>query len=771
MRDPDGLVQPPPPPPAAEVVLYTQSFDAGASCVQAGWTKMDLSGAGQYMGLFKGFSQVQQDKCDLNLSCVWAAISGSTETYACGGFPGQIAVPKGNVLGQYVNNEIWSPIIAGPGVFGSEVRLEFTVYRDNPVDDLVFYKWHVRTIDAGGVPGAWRDLGFVYYGGKGWLRQTQSVGAFLDLAPGNSIQIALGVVDRCGDWCGVYGTGSCHSHAPLLDSVTLTQVLTFGPQWAIRDIDQFQDNFSSDGSSTGTVRADMAKDIRPAMNPFIVPGDSAVVTVSDPSFALAVDPFVGGDAVYMFVTVKPPGQPGKSGDALSGDLVRWPHVAPKDFVDAAGVPWTCLRLDPVIPAVPNTFCIDLNDDLFEPGDMVCFFYSAVDGGFFSTTYAFGSDLSATGAVLAEAAANPSEFTCLPTGHGGDILYVDGMDGRGAQPLWDSAFEILGIGEVDRYDIRGPSSGVNNGLGSRVVNVQTQLNDFYRKILWDCGDLSVTLGDGGATFPGHKTDDYNLINTFLDNLQVQGGVYVCGDDVALQLTRLVGASAVTFKSTYITYTLTTGNQVPSYGIAPLGRGITGRCFNNDVFVVYGGCPLINDFDVIAPTGMSLMEVTYGPPAANNGAVISKVTNNSHGVDVGVLLSGFAFEYIRDDESDGIADRMDHLHDILLWLGNVVGQPVDVTPVRENSLSQNYPNPFNPQTTIAFALKERGPVSLKIYGVSGELVRTLANEELGAGPHTKVWDGRDDSGQTVSSGVYFYRLAAKNFTQTRKMVALK
>jgi hypothetical protein len=198
-------------------------------------------------------------------------------------------------------------------------------------------------------------------------------------------------------------------------------------------------------------------------------------------------------------------------------------------------------MSPVVPAVPNTFCVDLDDDLFTPGDMVCFFYCAENVLpippflFPIRTYAFGSDLQATGTVLAEAWSHPAEFTCLPAGgwqNGGDILYVDGMDGRGAQPYWDTAFLEVGIlDQVDRYDIRGPSSGVNNALDSRVANIQTQLNDCYKKILWDCGDLTVTLGDGGATFPGHKTDDYGLINTFLDNLMTPGGAYVCGDDAA------------------------------------------------------------------------------------------------------------------------------------------------------------------------------------------------------------------------------------------------
>ena len=84
---------------------------------------------------------------------------------------------------------------------------------------------------------------------------------------------------------------------------------------------------------------------------------------------------------------------------------------------------------------------------------------------------------------------------------------------------------------------------------------------------------------------------------------------------------------------------------------------------------------------------------------------------------------------------------------------------------------YPNPFNPQTTIAFTLRDRGPVSLKVYDVSGQLVRTLADEELAAGSHSRVWDGHDGSGKSVASGVYFYKLVTNDFSQTRKMVLLK
>ena len=95
----------------------------------------------------------------------------------------------------------------------------------------------------------------------------------------------------------------------------------------------------------------------------------------------------------------------------------------------------------------------------------------------------------------------------------------------------------------------------------------------------------------------------------------------------------------------------------------------------------------------------------------------------------------------------------------------------TPSGSNQLAQNYPNPFNPQTTIAFSVNDRGLVTLRVYDVAGGLVRTLAHEEFTAGAHTKVWDGRNDAGSPVSSGVYFYKLVANDFTQTKKMVLLK
>ena len=89
----------------------------------------------------------------------------------------------------------------------------------------------------------------------------------------------------------------------------------------------------------------------------------------------------------------------------------------------------------------------------------------------------------------------------------------------------------------------------------------------------------------------------------------------------------------------------------------------------------------------------------------------------------------------------------------------------------ALMQNYPNPFNPSTEISFDLPKASNVELRIFNVLGQQVRTLSNGAMEAGQHKIVWDGRDQGGSQVSSGVYFYRLTAGNYTDTKKMMLLK
>jgi hypothetical protein len=89
----------------------------------------------------------------------------------------------------------------------------------------------------------------------------------------------------------------------------------------------------------------------------------------------------------------------------------------------------------------------------------------------------------------------------------------------------------------------------------------------------------------------------------------------------------------------------------------------------------------------------------------------------------------------------------------------------------ALNQNYPNPFNPSTEISFALKADGNVRLTVFNVLGQQVSTLINEFMPAGNHTITWDGRSNDGGSAASGIYFYRIQANDYVETRKMTLLK
>jgi hypothetical protein len=102
--------------------------------------------------------------------------------------------------------------------------------------------------------------------------------------------------------------------------------------------------------------------------------------------------------------------------------------------------------------------------------------------------------------------------------------------------------------------------------------------------------------------------------------------------------------------------------------------------------------------------------------------------------------------------------------------IIDEPAVKLP-RATLLYENYPNPFNPHTTIKFHLQQAGPVTLKIYNIKGQLVNVLVDDTEGEGYHEVSWDGKDKKANTVSSGIYFYKLTVDGETTTRKMVLLQ
>jgi hypothetical protein len=134
-----------------------------------------------------------------------------------------------------------------------------------------------------------------------------------------------------------------------------------------------------------------------------------------------------------------------------------------------------------------------------------------------------------------------------------------------------------------------------------------------------------------------------------------------------------------------------------------------------------------------------------------------------------FDGLGFRQIfRPDSVVVDADRQWNIH--LVQDETAIASADEVRP-STFVLWQNFPNPFNPRTVIAYRLPHRTAVRLNVYNIAGQRVETLVREWQAAGRHQVVWDGTDEKGRALSSGIYFYRLQAGAFLQTRRLVLLK
>jgi hypothetical protein len=136
-----------------------------------------------------------------------------------------------------------------------------------------------------------------------------------------------------------------------------------------------------------------------------------------------------------------------------------------------------------------------------------------------------------------------------------------------------------------------------------------------------------------------------------------------------------------------------------------------------------------------------------------------------------LSDPAIQTIASSPAQMIADQFQ-------WAGHAIGAPISVddpagSPALHTRLIGARPNPANPSATIAFNIARRGHVTLKVFDVSGRLVKSLIDEAMDARmePFEVVWDGTNDAGQSVGSGVFFYQLEAPGYSSAKKLVILK
>lgn len=168
---------------------------------------------------------------------------------------------------------------------------------------------------------------------------------------------------------------------------------------------------------------------------------------------------------------------------------------------------------------------------------------------------------------------------------------------------------------------------------------------------------------------------------------------------------------------------------------------------------------------------------GLPAPPNNGVFDQVVltpTNTTNLTVYTTLATPVGSYTLTISGKEIGGPVQHS----VQVGLEVGEPSDAGEDTDNpnvpasfSLFQNQPNPFNPQTQISYYLPADCQAQLTIYNVLGRTVRTLFDGYQSAGMHTVTWNGRDDDGAQLGSGIYFYRLKTEDFDQTKKMVLMK
>ena len=128
-------------------------------------------------------------------------------------------------------------------------------------------------------------------------------------------------------------------------------------------------------------------------------------------------------------------------------------------------------------------------------------------------------------------------------------------------------------------------------------------------------------------------------------------------------------------------------------------------------------------------------------------------------------------IRHCESTGISALL--IDDIKLTTDGTVSEKDITIPSPQATLSANYPNPFNPSTTIIFAISDDSAVNvcIDVFNIKGQKIRNLVNDNYTAGEHRVVWNGHDDNGNEVVSGIYFYQMRTGDYTETKKMIMIK
>ena len=768
----------------ADIVSFTDFQDT----TFGDWFVTFPDGVGNFAALWSALED--NDPCNTNYSQQVAFIDngvvipgtgGSDCINWCYGPSGYIVNTTGGLAGpsSHMQVDINSPEMPWPNASYDGIIFSFDAYRH---EDLsadapgMFYTWGVRSADTDGSAGPAQDLAaqgyldrnFVYYGGPDYIRVTNDVTDLMN--PGRDVvQVRIGIYEL--GW--VWGwDGNDGYPAPYFDNAAVKIFPYVGPGMSARELDMINDGFPEvDAINFGDlgsmhVRFDMANNISLAAHLRNDPGDSMVITIVPVRSGASL---AGAPELHYTINANPVFDAFRT-TATSGTVLGVPAVG------SSGIPSA------------DVWAFDLPDTgtLF-PGDVLHYYVRAGDDQAGDVQYAtMPADITHFGDFSNPMAYN-STFVihALPTisddGFGGytqpGILFWNDFANRGGEQEWYSAFNNIGLVAGSDYDIyytNGPSSGVGNGIGGRTSGLALE---GYSDMVYTAGDLGVnTLSNGD--FDNDAGDDIGALVNWMSTGNKD--MFLTGDDLASDLGINAGASGTSFLETVMGLNVTT-NDIRSFinnQTTPLVLAVAGNPVFQTVnsWIAYGGCFGINTFDGVTARAGATRLAEFGDANNNPGAYsFSAATLNVYNTTNRIVSMPYDLMFVYTDPSSNpgapLSARAQVVKDVLSYFG-VDGAPENVTPVLPSKqfAVSNYPNPFNPSTKISYTIKAPGYLTLKIFNVRGELVKTLIDGNVEASDFV-MWDGTNNQGSNVSSGVYFYEARMGNDVQVNKMALVK
>jgi predicted secreted protein len=327
-----------------------------------------------------------------------------------------------------------------------------------------------------------------------------------------------------------------------------------------------------------------------------------------------------------------------------------------------------------------------------------------------------------------------DFWLLRSDQNGDTLWTKTYGGTNYDDCWS-----LTVTQDNGFALFGRTESYGAG-GTDMWLIKTNYN----------GDTLWT-----KTFGGANSEYGGKIDTILNNGYILTGYTsshgMGGIDIWLLKTNHLGDTL---------WTKTFGGSYSDHGESLVSTSDSG-------YIICGGSRSYSqgDWDIYViktnPHGDSLWALTYG---GSNTHFANSVIELKEG---GYLLAGSTYSFGAGDK-DIILMKLDSLGNMALLTD--IPEPYSVK--HDNFiLSQNYPNPFNPETHIQFGLTQKMKVELMIYNVLGQQVKKLINQDMPPGEHEIIWDGKNDAGNKVNTGIYFYRLQAGYYVKSRKMVLMQ